>query len=257
MEKQKHNLRGWHRDLPDNRDFILKTPLMSRLGFGLPTEVDLRKQHLPRIENQSTEGSCTCNSGTSAVEEVSIKLGRPVVELSRNFLYYATRQWIEHTSGDVGAQIRDVMKALAKFGVCSEATWPYDVNGYDKPPSPAAITEAKKRVITQYWRCPSMRAIKVCLAQGWPLAGGFTCFESLETEAVTKTGVVPYPKHGEGVIGGHAVLFCGYSDAHQWLIFANSWGTGWGDRGYGYLPYTYVTNWLADDFWTVRMATGA
>ena len=252
-----HNLRGWHRDLPDPRDQIFKTPLSARLGIGMPNEVDLRSQRLPRVEDQSSEGSCTCNSGTSAVEEVSIKLGHPVTELSRNFAYYATRQWVEHVIGDQGAQIRDVMKALAKFGVCSEKTWPYDVNGYDKSPSPAAIKEAKQRVITQYWRCPSLYSIKVCLAQGYPLVGGFTCFESLDSAAVVKTGIVPYPTPNEGCIGGHAVLFIGYSNIKQWLIFENSWGTVWGDKGYGYLPYRYLTNQLADDFWTVRMATGA
>ena len=246
---------GWHRDRPDHRDLTFKQGLMSRLF--LAGEVDLRKQRLPRVEDQSSEGSCTCNSGTSGVEEVSIKLGHPVVELSRNFAYYATRHWVEGVSGDVGAQIRDVMKALAKYGVCSEKTWPYDVNGFDKAPSPAAIAEAKQHVITQYWRCPSLSSIKTCLAQGYPLVGGFTCFDSLEAEQTAKTGVVPFPEPNEGCIGGHAVLFVGYCDAKQWLIFENSWGLGWGDKGYGYLPYRYVTNQLADDFWTVRMAKGA
>jgi C1A family cysteine protease len=31
----------------------------------------------------------------------------------------------------------------------------------------------------------------------------------------------------------------------------NSWGTSWGDAGYGMLPYDYVTNRLAVDFWSL------
>jgi len=31
-------------------------------------------------------------------------------------------------------------------------------------------------------------------------------------------------------------------------------GEGWGDKGFGYLPYEFVTSWLANDFWTVRTA---
>jgi C1A family cysteine protease len=250
----KHNLTGWKKERRDLRDQEFKPGFMAR--FGMPREIDLSKSKLPRIEDQGSLGSCTCNAGTSAVEYVAIKLGKSVTELSRLFLYFAVRHWTEKVTGDVGAQNRDVVKTLAKFGVCHEATWPYKVEDFEKPPQPQQITEAKQHLITQYWRCPSLYSIKVCLAQGFPLIGGFTCPESLESDETTKTGIVQYPKPDEAYVGGHAVLFVGYNDATKLLKFENSWGTNWGDKGFGYLPYKYVETWLADDFWTVRMATG-
>jgi C1A family cysteine protease len=34
----------------------------------------------------------------------------------------------------------------------------------------------------------------------------------------------------------------------------NSWGTDWGEGGYGWLPYAYIEAGLADDFWSLFKA---
>ena len=35
------------------------------------------------------------------------------------------------------------------------------------------------------------------------------------------------------------------------LLFRNSWGPSWGDKGYGWLPYEYVLRGLAIDWWVL------
>jgi len=90
---------------------------------------------------------------------------------------------------------------------------------------------------------------------------GFTVYSSISQAGTT--GKIPYPSTGDKVIGGHAMLMVGYDDnvtitntttsssTKGAFIVRNSWGTGWGDAGYGMLPYDYVTNRLAVDFWSL------
>ena len=73
-------------------------------------------------------------------------------------------------------------------------------------------------------------------------------------------GEIPFPGSGDTLEGGHAILAVGYDDnkkigsANGALLIRNSWGTQWGDKGYGWLPYAYVEQGLADDFWSMVKA---
>lgn len=61
------------------------------------------------------------------------------------------------------------------------------------------------------------------------------------------------PTRRDAFVGGHAVLAVGYRHATRQFVFRNSWGRGWGDHGYGYLPYEFVASAaLTWDFWTLR-----
>jgi C1A family cysteine protease len=92
-----------------------------------------------------------------------------------------------------------------------------------------------------------------CLAAGYPFVFGFTVYQSFESADVARTGRVELPRPGEGVVGGHAVMAVGYDDLAERFVVRNSWGTGWGKRGYFTMPYAYLTqSSLADDFWTIR-----
>jgi C1A family cysteine protease len=82
---------------------------------------------------------------------------------------------------------------------------------------------------------------------------GFSVYSSFQTLAVARTGQMPYPNvQTEQLLGGHAVALVGYRDSTQQFIARNSWGTGWGDRGYFYMPYQVVQNTsMSSDFWII------
>jgi C1A family cysteine protease len=149
------------------------------------------------------------------------------------------------------------MKTLASQGACFETTWPYDITQFTDQPSAPAYTEGTQHLILTYQHITDLNQMKSCLASGYPFVFGITVYDSFESDSVTATGVVPLPASTESVLGGHALLAVGYDDSTQTFIFRNSWGTSWGQAGYGTIPYAYLTNPnLASDFWYITKGQG-
>ena len=96
-------------------------------------------------------------------------------------------------------------------------------------------------------------AIKAVLSNGQLIAFGFTVYQSFESQQVASTGIVPMPKRGENVLGGHETLICGYLKAHEgYFLVLNSWGKEWGLEGFFLMPIRYVVNrQLASDLRTI------
>jgi C1A family cysteine protease len=243
---------GWIRDLPDHRDQYYAATLAPQ---DVPPKVDLRPQ-CPPVYNQGELGSCTANAIAGAIQfdEMKQKLS-PVLTPSRLFIYYNERV-LEHTvHSDSGAQLRDGIKTVHKQGVCSEQDWPYDITKFENKPTPSCYQHAAQHCISLYQRLmQNLIQMKTCLASGYPFVFGFTVYESFESSQVAKTGIVPLPGPSEQVVGGHAVAAVGYDDSQLVFLVRNSWGEGWGMKGYFTMPYSYLTQSdLSSDFWTIRL----
>lgn len=244
------NKYGWNPDLPDHRDFMFKDVVAPTVA--LPTSVDLRK-NCPPVVDQGDLGSCTANALSSAIGFLDIKDLKLFNPFSRLFIYYNERALEGTVKQDSGAQIRDGIKTLASQGVCFEVLWPYNITRFTQKPSSSCYSLAKPHKAMTYSRLITLNDMKSCLAAGFPFVFGFTVYESFESDAVAKTGIVPIPGQSESVLGGHAVMACGYDDKTQMVLVKNSWGTGWGQQGYFQLPYAYISNQnLATDMWTIR-----
>jgi C1A family cysteine protease len=243
---------GWIPDLPDQRDYLYYSPI--HVLKALPVSVDLRPV-CPPVYDQGQLGSCTANAIAGAIEFDQIKqqLARIFVP-SRLFIYYNERAMEGTVNSDSGAMIRDGVKSVATQGGCSESEWPYIISQFTVKPPQKCYQDALAHKVTLYQRItPTLSQLKGCLASGYPFVFGFTVYESFESDTVAQTGIVPMPRYGEQVLGGHAVVAVGYNDTQQWFIVRNSWSDQWGDKGYCYMPYAYLTNsQLASDFWTIQ-----
>ena len=243
-----YNKYGWKPSLPDNRDLICNYDETDYIP-----SVDLRKK-CGKIYNQGKLGSCTANAILSAYKYDEINQhGKVYYEPSRLFLYYNERSMEGTTEYDNGASIRDGIKSLNKVGVCSEDKWPYNIDYFRYKPTSDCYKEAQGHESLQYKRLnQDIEQFKECLKSGYPFVFGFSVYESFETEEVSKTGIMPMPSESEKVLGGHAVMCVGYDENKKMFIIMNSWGEEWGEDGYFYMPYDFISNInYATDFWTI------
>jgi C1A family cysteine protease len=244
---------GYVPDVTDSNDFLYQSvrPLLA----PLPPTVDLRHLCSP-VRDQGQLGACTGFAIAVGMREFLLKkLGNPFVSLSPLFLYYEERAR-EHTiNQDAGAQPRDGFKVLAKIGCSPETDDKYNIKKFTAAPSKKALLDAGNYKISAYHRLNTLVDMQGCLAGGSGFALGFKVYESFESNAVARTGKMPMPASSERMLGGHAVFCAGYKTDSKIkgggsLIIKNSWGTGWGDGGYFYMPFAYVRPDLVMDAWT-------
>jgi C1A family cysteine protease len=235
---------GWIPDLPDYRDVMYSVAAPA----VLPTKVDLR-DGCPIVYNQGSLGSCTAQAigGAHQFNQIKAKAAADFIP-SRLFIYWNEREMINTINEDSGAMIRDGIKSVVRQGVCHDTEWPYDVAKFTvKPPEPCYVHALNHQVLSYQRVSVALSQIKTCLASGYPIVFGFTVYESFQTEAVARTGMMPMPAGSQ--LGGHAVMAVGYDDSIGRVIVRNSWGADWGDAGYFYMPYEYIANSnLCDDF---------
>ena len=240
---------GCIKDTYDHRDFELVFA-----GTDYPVSMDLRKT-CPPVFNQGELGSCTANAIANALRFIDKKQGKDLGAFSRLFIYFNERVMENTVKQDAGAMIRDGIKSVANQGACLEKQWPYKPEKFAVKPPDKCYTEAVKYEALTYKRLAQTESqLKTCLASGIPFVFGIQVYDSFMTDTVAKTGVVPMPVNGEQLQGGHAVLCVGYTK-DGYFIAMNSWGTGWGQKGFFLIPVKYLldTN-LTSDIWAIQTA---
>ena len=227
-----------------------------------PTAVSLEKPAKPvmdyssdikRVRYNGPEGSVVGQALATALEFQIAKATNQDHQISARYIYYAARQASGTTDFDSGAVIADAIRVLSNKGAVEDSVWPYVAGQYAAKP-PAAVETAKRFRITHAKAVKGLDALKSSLIQNGPVVAGITMYQSAMAPATSKTGVIPLPGPKDQIVGGHAIVIVGYDDKQKRVKFVNSWGSSWGEHGFGYLPYEYVEKYMSDA-WTFKAAT--
>jgi C1A family cysteine protease len=253
----------YHFQQKDPRDFIHRTivhPDDAKLEITTVVKRDVRTiqvvkasptmftvSKLPSILDQSSLGSCVSNAFSFCVSKQTNK----AVQLSRLFLYAICR-CIDDTllSDDSGTTIRTACQSIAKYGVCKEQIYPYNISIFSNLPPLNVFNNSKRfRKFTYTFISQDITSIKNSLyTKNNPIIFGFMVYSSFMS--TNSNGQIPIPDvNNEALLGGHCMTIVGYNDVSRKFTCANSWGTGWGNKGYCYMPYDYLLDTeLASDF---------
>ena len=254
----------WCPDVPDHRDYSvadrkvaaalshLKPP---RGGSDPIGRIDWREYALP-VRTPHLQVNSAVEACIGLIEHFERRASGRRLQLSRTFLEYTAGRFAAAAGGAV--TLRTVFKAARRCGVPPEKYGP--ATGIREPPDAFAYSFQRYFGPIRYLRLDSplatgdetLRRIRAFLTAGFPIAFGFAVSSSL--------GEGPdiwYPTAADDSLGGVAATAVGFDDRLRIrsdkgaLLVRAAWGSRWGDAAYAWLPYAFVRQRLAIDFWTL------
>jgi hypothetical protein len=127
------------------------------------------------------------------------------------------------------------MNLLRREGAATLTSFPYSEHDCTTLPN-AATKQAARAFAIADWRRVNVQdemEIKTQIASGFPVLIGMVVDNAFSQLG---PGQIYSGPPGQSR-GGHAMVVVGYSDARSAFKVINSWGTNWGDQGFGWISY--------------------
>ncbi len=195
------------------------------------------------VFDQQQEGSCTACTTRDFLLWLQNKYGyKLVVDPSVNALYYFARQIFGDLNTDGGSTVQDAFQSAITHGIIPTSDEVYSRDTlFSEPPMQDVAFKA-----TSLQNLPANTAsIRASLDNGTPVGVAVLVDQTLFTPGDTPDGIIGLVDVYTAVPNeAHAVLIVAYRThpTYGYLYkFQNSWGAGYGDRGYAWFTEAYMT----------------
>lgn len=211
-------------------------------------------QFMPPVTHQGKTSSC---SGHAMAALCYAKLKRNCMKadpLSANFIYFIGRKWDSTQNADLGSYLQGCAEAVRAYGACLEDVWPNDPERIMEDPFVDAWADAYSRRIFSPARIEmGLDIFKRFLDAQYPIACVAYIFEGFRYPGNNRQNFVPMPKPDHAPEELHSIVITGYDDDQECFRIRNSWGESWGEKGYAWIPYEYLTfRNFGSNFWIVK-----
>jgi C1A family cysteine protease len=258
---------GWLASAPDFRDFAPQSPQVTewlRLLGGMDQETaaassaDLREYFL-EVDDQLELDASPAHACIGLVQYFERRAHGRLLRPARLFLHQNALRFSGATGVRGGVDLRTTLQAMVRCGIPPERFWPYEPQRCNELPDAFLYSFDEPYRGIRYVRLDgrnstgreTLHRVKAFLAAGFP-----ACFGCMVPSTLTADGQIPYRPTFDSPLGGQALVAVGYDD--RWLrgsrgalLVRSSWGASWGESGYGWLPYAFVEEQLAVDFYTL------
>lgn len=200
--------------------------------------------------------SCTGHAVAASINHV-LKSKTLDSRVSPYMLYRLARRYDEFPGeADAGSSLRGALKGWFNHGAALEREWPTLGMAHEPDPDDEENLERwRERPLGAFYRVNPFRLddMQSAIAELSSVIVSGTIHEGWTkpvrvTKGKQEMYVIARPP-GARILGGHAYCLAGYNEVG--FLVQNSWGPGWGKRGFATLPYE---DWLdsAYDAWVAR-----